>query len=380
MRPSLLSLLGFALLFPAACGGDDEQRGGPSSGNDAIERPDSPEDDARHGLSAEQAAEVLVRIGEREITVGQFADQLAAQSPYLRARYSNPQQRRAYLDNLVRFELLAAEAERRGLDDLPEVRKSREQIMVQQMMKDLFEDRIRLSDVSDEAIQSYYAEHRRDFEQPEQVRVSHIQVRDRALAEQILTQAREAEDDIEAWRALVDRYNEDQATGGARQGDLRFFSADGSRNDEPHDADPAPVDPAIARASFSLERIGQVHPELVETAAGFHILKLFGRRAALNRTLVEAERPIRNLLWRQQRREAIEEFVAGLREQAHVEIDEAALSQVRLDVPPVAARATESPTTMEAPSTTEGAATMVETMEATEAASTMDAPEDESTP
>ena len=341
-RPRIFALVALLALGAGlvGCGDDGEETPRPDP-NSAVEAPAAHEGEERFGLTPEQAAAVVARIGEREITVGEVADRLSAQSPYLRARYSNPEQRRAYLDNLVRFELLALEAERRGLDELPEVRRSREQVMVQQMMKDLFEERIRLADVSDADIRAYYAEHERDFQQPEQVRAAHILIRDRALAEQVLREANADEANIEAWRALVTRYTQDEASGGARDGDLRFFSIDGTRNDTPQDSDPAPVDPALARAAFALERVGEVADELVETSAGFHIVKLLGRRGALNRSLAEAERPIRNLLWRERRREAIDSFVQDLREQAHVEIDEAALSAVRLDVPPPESREAE---------------------------------------
>ena len=39
----------------------------------------------KHGLSEEQANEVLAKVGDRTITVGEVADRLASQSPYLQA-------------------------------------------------------------------------------------------------------------------------------------------------------------------------------------------------------------------------------------------------------------------------------------------------------
>src|SRR5690349_16839339 len=75
-----------------------------------------PAPDKKNGLTKEQAAEPIAKVGATTITVGEFADRLSSQSPYLRARYSSPERKREFLDNMVRFELLAIEAEKRGLD------------------------------------------------------------------------------------------------------------------------------------------------------------------------------------------------------------------------------------------------------------------------
>lgn len=315
----LLSLGGLAF----ACGGDDEE--GPDNTDNTAG------DELVHGLTKAQAAEVLVKIGDEEITVGEFAERLADQSPYLRARYNTPERRREFLNNMIRFELLAQEAEREGLDELPEVVRTRKQVMIQQMMKELFEDRIRLSDVSDEEVREYYEQRAAEFNKPAQVRASHIFIKNRATAEQVLRQVLAAPDDMANFRRLAQRYDEDPETNaGTRRGDLRFFGIDGTRNGDPDDPDRVPV--AVAEAAFQIENIGDVFEGLVEADGGFHIIKLTGRRAALHRTLEEARRPIKNRLWRTKRENSVEEFVAQLREDANVEVNQAALQSVQIDL------------------------------------------------
>ena len=312
----------FALLAagPLAGGcGDDEE------GTDGEETARA---EPRHGLTAEQASQVLATIGDETITVGEFAERLADQSPYLRARYNSPERRREFLDNMIRFELLAQEAERRGLDELPEVQKLRKQMMIQQLMREQFEDRIQLDDVTDAEVEAYYDAHRNEFHKPEQVRASHIRFTDRARAQRVLAQILARPDDAALFRRLTEEHNTDEDTQGARRGDLRFFSQDGSRGD---DQDPVPG--PVAAAAFALERIGAVHPELVEVDGAFHIVKLTGRRAALHRTLEEASRPIRNRIWREKRERAVEELVARLRREANVEENPSVLADVRIDIP-----------------------------------------------
>ena len=318
MLALLIGLPTSGVFLLSGCGDDDEE-----ATEEEVEAPEP-----RHGLTAEQASQVLATIGDETITVGEFAQRLADQSPYLRARFASPERRREFLENMIRFELLAQEAERRGLDDLPEVEKLRNQMMIQQLMREKFEDAIQLDDVTDEEVEAYYRAHESEFQKPEQVRASQIRFQDRAKAQRVLQQILARPDDVPLFRELTEEHNTDEATQGARRGDLRFFSRDGTRGEGQE-----PVPEAVATAAFGIERIGQVHPELIEADGAFHIVKLTGRRAALHRTLEEASRPIRNRLWREKREQAVDDLVDRLRREANVEEHPEVLGSVQFDVP-----------------------------------------------
>jgi peptidyl-prolyl cis-trans isomerase C len=313
---ALVSLLGAGVATAGCSGTTARQDAGPAAGGDRV-----------HGLTKAQRAETLVKIGSKTITVGEFAETLSEQSPYLRARYSSPERRREFLDNMVRFELLAAEAHTKGYDRGDEVERTRKQMMIQAMMKAEFEDAVPLTAILDADVRTYYEAHREEFDKPEQVRASHIVIRDRAAAQRVLTQVLAKRADIAFWRETAQRYNEDTETKD-RFGDLRFFSRPAERRDD------EPVLPAaVAEAAFSIAQIGDIYPTLVQSPAGFHIIKLTGKRAALHRTLEEASRPIRNRLWRERREQRVTDFIAGLRRAANVTVDEAALATLRLDIP-----------------------------------------------
>lgn len=326
-RSSLSTPLGLVVLLGGVLAG-----GTLGCGDDAADEPTPTptEDDGtwpRHGLTREQAAEVVARVGDTTITVGQVADALAEQSPYLRARFNSPERRREFLDNMVRFELLAQEARRRGLDQSPEVQRTRKQMMIQQLLRERVEDVVTLSSISDEDIGAYYESHRDEFNKPEQVRASHIFIRDRAKAERVLREITANATDVLLFRRLAEENDEDPETSqGSRRGDLRFFSRDGTREDA------APVPREVAEAAFSLTDIGAVHPTLVRAGEGFHIVKLTGRRAALSRTLEESRRPIQNRLWRERREQAADELVARLRREAQVNENVDVLESVRVDL------------------------------------------------
>ncbi|MEZ4248420.1 MAG: peptidylprolyl isomerase [Polyangiales bacterium] len=320
-RFSLLLLSSLLVASWAGCGDDAEETPTPTP---------STEDDGpwpRHGLTREQAAEVVARVGDTTITAGDVAEALAEQSPYLRARFNSPERRREFLDNLVRFELLAQEAERRGLDESPEVQRTRKQMMIQQLLRERVEDVVTLSSVSDADVEAYYESHRDEFNKPEQVRASHIFMRDRAKADRVLRQILASPDDILLFRRLAEENDEDPETSqGSRRGDLRFFSRDGSREDA------EAIAPEVAEAAFSIADIGGVHPTLVAAGGGFHVVKLTGRRAALSRTLDESRRPIQNRLWRERREAAVDDLVQRLRREANVNENVAALESVQIDL------------------------------------------------
>lgn len=279
----------------------------------------------KHGLTREQADEPLVVIGDTTITVGDFADQLADKSPYLRARYASPERRRELLEELVRFELLAKEATRRGLDQSDEVQRTKQQLMVQQMMKAEFEDKVQLSDITDEDIEAYYDAHRDEFHKPAQVRASVVIVKEEAKAKKLLKQVLERHEDNELFRQLASSHNE-RAELRERSGDLQFFSLPSERLE----TDP-PVPAPIAEAAFELEKIGDVLPRLVKSEQGYAIVKLTGKRKELARTLDQARRPIQHKLWRERREAAVKAFVASLRAKADVQENWELIEQLEVD-------------------------------------------------
>jgi len=302
-----------------ACGKKDDQ----------AKKADAPKPPPlQNGLTEEQSKQVLAKVGETTITLGEFADRLASQSPYLRARYQSPERRKEFLDNMVRFELLALEAKKRGQDKLPEVQRVREQMMVQQMMKELFDDQgVKLSDITDKEIQEYYDKNQAEFHKPAQRRASHIlfkdAVKDRAKAEATLKKLVAAPEDMELFRKLAEQNNQDEATKD-RLGDLRFFSA------EPAAGETAPPK-AVRDAAFKLAKTGDLSPEVIQSEQGLHVLKLTGERAALDRTLEDARRLIQNRLWRKKREDAIEAFVTELRGKAELKENLDLLGQVKIE-------------------------------------------------
>src|SRR5439155_18138374 len=90
------------------------------------------------------------------ITVGEFQKRLNEQSPYIRARYTSMERKKEFLDNMVRFEVLATEAQRKGYDKDPEVVRTMKQVMIQKLMKDEFDNTVKLEDIKDDECLKFY--------------------------------------------------------------------------------------------------------------------------------------------------------------------------------------------------------------------------------
>ena len=72
-------------------------------------------------LTEAQKGQIVARIGDRLITLQEFEKRLNQQSSFARARHNSPSRKQEFLDSMVRFELLAIEAKRKGYDQRPDV-------------------------------------------------------------------------------------------------------------------------------------------------------------------------------------------------------------------------------------------------------------------
>jgi parvulin-like peptidyl-prolyl isomerase len=265
----------------------------------------------------EDLAEQLAKIDDVVITLGEFQARINQQSPYVRQRYTSVERKKEFLDNMVRFEVLAKEADRRGLSKDSEVVRTMKQVMIQKLLKDEF-DKLKIEDITDEECKKYYEAHPEEYNQPENARVSLILVKDKETAKKVLADARAKGVDNQGYRNLVNEYSIDAATK-ERGGDLRYF-----------DPKTKEVPKEIVDASFKLQNIGD-NSEPVKTPQGWAILKLTGRRKALSRTFEEVKQQIRNKLYRDKRQDSMESFVKNLRDKAKVTIDESKLGKVQIE-------------------------------------------------
>ena len=279
------------------------------------------------GLNPELASQVLAQVGDRTITLGDYAAVLDRMDQFERLRYQSPERRRQLLDEIIRVELLAQEARRRGLD-----RDPRTVERIRQVLRDEVLTRLRMKLPGPEAIpegevRAYYDQHRGEFFEPERRRVAHIELRDEKRAQQVLEEALEASP--EQWGQLVHRYSLDRADPGSGSqpselaGDLGIVSREGERGDN------AKVPEPLRRAVFEIEQVGGVYGQVVAVGKRFHVVRLTGKTDARQRDYVDAQRSIRVTLGQQRIRAAEAKLESELRGRFPVKVDEAALARVK---------------------------------------------------
>ena len=121
---------------------------------------------------ANSSGPVLARVDDTEITAGDMQELLSryAHTPFVLARYSTPEKKKELLDGLVRYELMAREALRRGYDRDPDVQRIAKRQMVAQFEKREITDKLRPDDVPAADVEKYYREHQAEFVRPAEVR------------------------------------------------------------------------------------------------------------------------------------------------------------------------------------------------------------------
>ena len=279
-------------------------------------------------LSPEHAAQVLARVGDRSITLGQYAAALERMDPFERMRYQTEDRRQALLDEMINVELLSREAERRGLDRRPETVE-----LVRQFRRDEVLARLRgslpgPSSLPAAEVSQYYQEHRAEFFEPELRRVAEVVVDDPALARELVRQAAAASP--ERWLELVRKYAPQAASppgdkaspapGAAVPGDLGYLAAQA-----PQPNDPVPA--AVRDAAFAIASAGEVYPSPVAAGGRQHVVRLVEVREARQRSLAEVDTLIRGRLLDAREAQARRELLEQLRATTTIEVEPAALDR-----------------------------------------------------
>ena len=323
----LMAFAGLVALI-AACG--NREQGETSSNADAAPTKrattEGDEQGPCPGVDPADRDKVVAQVGDVEITVCDVTEALNKMSPYLRKAYESPEKRQQFLDNMIRFELIAQEAERRGYADDPEVQRVRKQMLIQRLTKELQES-IRLSDITDEEMRAYYEEHESDYHKAETVRIARILLKTKADCERVLKLAQSKANDSRYFRQLAREHSLDEETK-VRGGDLPYFP----RVEDRREGDPE-IDPALVKAAFELDMREPLADHCVKTADGWNVIRLRGRRKARDLSFDDVKRQIRHRLHRDKLREAREELVAKLRKQAKIVINEEELAKVHIDLP-----------------------------------------------
>jgi len=304
----LLGSLGFAL------GCDTEP----------AELPDAELQDPVTGLTPMEEKEVLVVVGDKKITLGDYATTLLRMDKFERLRYQTEERQKELLDEMIEVELLAQEAKRRGLDKDEKLQLRLRQALRDEVLRDLERTMPDLESFSERDVREYYDSHRSEFKEPERRRVQVIVISRKDLIEGALEEVQEGSG--ETWAEAARKYSverDDASRGdlGELTGDRGFVSAPGVKRGANED-----VPEAVRAAVFELKKVGDIVERAIEADSKFYIVKLAGISAARDRSVSDADRTIRVELRRQKFLKAEKEFEAELRKKYPVVIDEKAIA------------------------------------------------------
>jgi peptidyl-prolyl cis-trans isomerase C len=289
---------------------DDEKKSGAEVAPNTTGQPtQSPED-----LQAP-----LATVDGVAITVQEFQDQLNRQSPYVRARYTSKEEKKNFLDTLVTVEVMAREAQRRGLDKDPEVVRTMKQVMIQKLSKEVFSAEATRDSITEQEMQDYFKQHEAEYRRPAQVRAAAIVVKDKALADKLAKEAKEQEAKSHSvFRDMVLKHSTDEATK-QNGGDLGYFDKSSTEVPKP-----------VVDAAFALEN-GKVSGAIAAGDGRFYIVKVTGTRPALDKSFEDVKGQIQTRLLRDKQIAAQKEFVEQLKSKAKIELNEANLDKVQIE-------------------------------------------------
>lgn len=274
---------------------------------------------------------VVAKVGDQVITADELKRRLDETSPFLRARYNTLERKKEFLENLIRNELLAQEAQRQGLDKSPAVKEQMKRAMIQELIKKQLDEKLTGADIAEADLKKFYDSHVEDFVKPERARVFHILLPARDAKEKAAARAkavallkdidaREKKGEVNAFQTTAMKESQDKLSA-PMGGDLRFLSRDELAKAYSNE---------LANAAFELKNAGDKAGP-IETPAGIELVKLQVKTVALNRSFDESKDSIRGRMARERRSREYDEWMKKLRESTTVAINDSELEKVQVE-------------------------------------------------
>jgi hypothetical protein len=277
------------------------------------------------GLTPEQASQVLARVGDKPITLGDYASALARMDRFERLRYQSPERRKQLLDEIIAVELLADEARRRGLDREPDTQLRLDQALRDEVLRDLRATAPTPESLPEPEVREYYDAHQDEFREPERRRISEIVTAHEQEARHLIDALRNAS--ALDWGQAVRKHSAGRKDTAPLplelEGDLGIVSAPGQAGSEP------PLPEPLLRAAFGIEKVGGVCSDPVFAQGQYHVLRLTSRMPARQRTFAEAERSIRVKLVQQRVATNQQQLIDELRKKIPVSMNHTLLATMK---------------------------------------------------
>jgi peptidyl-prolyl cis-trans isomerase C len=278
----------------------------------------------------DSGAEVLAEIGTHKITKAdvdrnieeQIERQMASYATFmseeqqkkqketLLKQFSTAQQRMQLLNQIVLEEILYRKARKDKLTDLPKIRAilrdTERKILAQQVLQKEMTDEIKITPGD---LQTYYQANKHKFMEPEQVKISHILVKDEETAKSALNGL---EKNSKNFTALSKELSLDKATKD-KGGEIDSWITRGGFIPGIGHSEEA------AQVIFGTE-VGQVAKKTVKSDKGVHIIKVREKKTKQQKSFEQAQSEVYMDLRRQKETEVQQSLMTELKERYNVVI------------------------------------------------------------
>jgi peptidyl-prolyl cis-trans isomerase C len=294
------------------------------------------------GLTPEQAQKPVAKLGDRVITLGEFARALADMPEYERLRYQSIERRKELLRAMIDMQLLADEAKKLGLDKDPIVAEEARQVLVAWMRGRLLEGLPAPAAIPEAELRAFYDAHVDDYREPERRRVSQILVKDEATAKKAYEEAKSATPT--QWGPIVKKYSEEKplpTEAPETAGDLGYVTGP----TDTHAQTSPKATPEVRTAVFALATVGAVSPPFKDLN-GWHVIRMTAKNDARDQSFADVERTIRVRVLQEKRAAKEKALIEDMKKALKVQIDEATLQAIAADLalpPSVSASTTAVP-------------------------------------
>jgi len=241
----------------------------------------------------------------------------------------------ALLEELIRPEAVYAKARAAGFDRRPDIAVAVQRLVVAKFQEEQLAQSPAAA-VTDSDILAFYEANQARYTTPARVNGALIFVRasTKATAEkraELRAKAAALREEVAKrpvdFARLAQQHSDDQATR-FRGGETGWLT---------RDPEASGLHPAVVEALFTLRNSNDITP-LVETAEGFHVVKLLGRQPATVRPLAAVSEAIRYQITRQKEEQRQRDFYATMKEGLDIRINRVLLESIsppaRNDAPP----------------------------------------------
>ena len=257
-------------------------------------------------------ADPIATVGQEQITADQVRVTAAKKGYSLHDEYSANQA----LTETITFELLAAEAEKLGYLDDPEIVQMAKSMAVQKLVAEKVDRQLKKTPLTEEQLKAYYDAHPEEFSKPTLAKGRVLMVLNREGARERFDEAVAKAQAGKAFDSIVQEYSDDASA--RANGGMSNWQIQGNETRR--------YPGQVLDALFALSDKGTISEPII-TEKAFYLVQLEERRDGKVTDYETAKRTISRKLYTRARQDAYTAYVETLKGDISVKINQNALKE-----------------------------------------------------